>query len=121
LCEVAARLRAAVRDGDTVARMGGDEFAIIQAGLDLHSSAENLARRVVHRLSAPYVIRGIELAVGASVGVAFGAGHDVDSCNVDLLLGQADHALYRAKREGRCTWRTYEPDSPHTTHEMDRR
>jgi diguanylate cyclase (GGDEF)-like protein len=110
LCEVGARLRAAVREGDTVARMGGDEFAIIQIGFDLQSSAEDLARRVVHRLSAPYVIRGIELAVGASVGVAFGAGRDGNSISIDLLLGNADRALYRAKREGRCTWRTYEPN-----------
>jgi predicted signal transduction protein with EAL and GGDEF domain len=70
-----------------------------------------LARRVVRRLSAPYRIRGTELAVGAAVGVAFASGSDGGALNVDLLLGTADRALYRAKRGGRCTWRTYELDA----------
>jgi diguanylate cyclase (GGDEF)-like protein len=106
LCEVAVRLRATVREGDSVARLGGDEFAILQIGPEVPQNAENLARRLVEYVSAPYVIRGCELSVGVSVGIALaGSGSD----DVDLLMHNADRALYRAKNEGRCTWRIYEP------------
>ena len=104
LREVAARLRSAVRREDHVARMGGDEFAILQLGAP--ADAEELARRLVVCLSAPYLIGGYEMAVGASVGAAFAAAGTHD---VDVLLHNADVALYRAKNEGRCTWRMYAP------------
>jgi diguanylate cyclase (GGDEF)-like protein len=107
LCEVAARLRSAVRSGDTVARMGGDEFAILQIGPERLGGAEELARRVVDRLSAPYTIEGCKLTVGACVGVAIAALPDLE--DVEQLLLNADRALYRAKNEGRCTWRMHEP------------
>jgi diguanylate cyclase (GGDEF)-like protein len=106
LRDVTARLRAAVRGEDKVARMGGDEFAVIQYGAELSEGTEFLAQRLVERLSAPYSISGHVLEVGASVGVVVaGPGsHDVDA-----LLCNADLALYRAKNEGRCTWRIFEP------------
>jgi diguanylate cyclase (GGDEF)-like protein len=106
LREVAARLRAAVRAQDHVARMGGDEFAIIQFGGDGPQGTEFLARRLVQRLSSPYAIRGHDVMIGASVGVALADGDIVD---MDRLLQHADIALYRAKNEGRCTWRYFEP------------
>jgi len=106
LCEVAGRLRAAVRNADEVARTGGDEFAIIQHSAEFPKGTELLAERLVRSLSAPYAIAGHVLDIGASVGAAVaGAGiHDIDA-----LLHQADLALYRAKNEGRCTWRIFEP------------
>jgi diguanylate cyclase (GGDEF)-like protein len=104
LREVAERLRHAVRDGDEVARMGGDEFALLAFGPDLPRSAETLARRLVQSLSAPYLVRGCELSIGASVGVVVAAPGHID---VEALLRNADIALYRAKNEGRCTWRVF--------------
>lgn len=107
LGEVAVRLRRAVREGDEVARMGGDEFAILQVGPGLPESAETLAHRLVCSLSAPYLIRGCAMTVGASVGIVVaGPGHN----DVDALLRNADVALYRAKNQGRCTWRVYTPE-----------
>ena len=107
LCEVAARLRSAVREGDTVARMGGDEFAILQVGRERSNAAQDLAHRVVDRLSAPYVHRRLQSfrrRVGRRRALADRVCEDVD-----LLLLNADRALYRAKNEGRCTWRIHEP------------
>ena len=108
LCEVATRLRSAVREADDVARMGGDEFAIVQFA-EQPQSAEILAQRLVEGLSLPYSIHGHELAVGASVGIVF-AGPGVH--DIDVLLHHADLALYRAKNDGRCTWRVFEPQMP---------
>jgi diguanylate cyclase (GGDEF)-like protein len=108
LCEVAARLRRAVREGDHVARMGGDEFAILVGSLGLPDSAEHLAHRLVRSLGAPYVIRGCAMAVGASVGIVVADPGDDDP---GLLLRNADVALYRAKNEGRGTWRVYGADA----------
>ncbi len=104
LCEVAERLRGVLRREDVVARIGGDEFAILQLGCDDPSGAEDLARRLVQALVLPYFIRGYELTVGASVGVATACGADNAP---DALLLDADRALYRAKNEGRCTWRMH--------------
>jgi diguanylate cyclase (GGDEF)-like protein len=106
LREVASRLRDTVRSEDAVARTGGDEFAIIQYDADPSRAAESLARRLVQSLSAPYRIAGHVLDVGASVGIAVaGAGvHDVDE-----VMRNADLALYRAKNDGRCTFRTFDP------------
>jgi diguanylate cyclase (GGDEF)-like protein len=106
LREVAGRLRAIVRHEDKVARIGGDEFAVIQYGAELPQGAEFLAQRLVQRLSSPYSISGHELSIGASVGIVVAGPGIHDEV---LLLHNADLALYRAKNEGRCTWRVFEP------------
>ena len=69
---VATRLRKLVRETDTVARMGGDEFAIVQAPLVRASDAETLARRVIEAVSQPYEIDGHQVVIGVSVGIAVG-------------------------------------------------
>jgi diguanylate cyclase (GGDEF)-like protein len=106
LREVAARLRAAVRSEDEIARTGGDEFAVIQYDAELVRGTEALAGRLVESLSAPYHLSGQVVEIGASVGVAV-AGPGVPAVN--SLLHNADLALYRAKNEGRCRWRVFEP------------
>jgi diguanylate cyclase (GGDEF)-like protein/PAS domain S-box-containing protein len=107
LKDVACRLRTSVRDGDTVARLGGDEFAIVQAGTDLQASeSSSLAERLVEILGAPYDIQGHQLNIGVSIGIAFAPNDGEDP---DQLLKNADMALYRAKEDGRGTYRFFEP------------
>ena len=107
LKDVACRLRTSVRDGDTVARLGGDEFAIVQAGIDLQASeSSSLAERLVEILGAPYDIQGHQLNIGVSIGIAFAPNDGEDP---DQLLKNADMALYRAKEDGRGTYRFFEP------------
>jgi diguanylate cyclase (GGDEF)-like protein/PAS domain S-box-containing protein len=107
LKDVASRLRTSVREGDTVARLGGDEFAIVQAGTDLQASeSSSLAERLVETLGAPYAIQGHQLNIGVSIGIAFAPN---DGRDPDQLLKNADMALYRAKEDGRGTYRFFEP------------
>jgi diguanylate cyclase (GGDEF)-like protein len=103
---VADRIRDAVGEHDTVARLGGDEFAILQRNSSPHA-AGLLARRLVEIISEPMEIDGQEINTGVSVGIAF-APNDGDAA--DHLMKCADLALYRAKAEGRATFRFFERD-----------
>ena len=105
LQEVGERLRALVRDIDTIARMGGDEFAILQVGLTHESDATRLAERVIQAISAPYEIDGHQVVTGTSVGIAVAPA---DGVVADQLVKNADLALYRAKGSGRSTFRFFE-------------
>jgi diguanylate cyclase (GGDEF)-like protein len=102
---VADRLRACTRDTDLVARMGGDEFAVLQIGLEASRSADQLARRIREVVSAPYEIDGNKLIIGTSIGIAVAPS---DGVSVDQLLKNADLALYCAKADGRNTHRFFE-------------
>ncbi|TNC16437.1 EAL domain-containing protein [Methylobacterium terricola] len=106
LQKVADRLRSMVRAGDTVARIGGDEFVVLQAGVSEPGEAQALARRVVDLVGRTYMIEGQLLSIGASVGVALAPA---DGSDADRLLKNADLALYRAKLDGRSTFRFFEP------------
>ena len=103
---VAARLQRCVRAGDMVSRMGGDEFTIIQAGPYSAEAATALARRVVEVTNEVYDLDGRRASVGVSIGIAVAPGDGILS---EVLLRNADTALYRAKAEGRGTWRFFEP------------
>ncbi len=104
---VAARLRALVRETDTIARMGGDEFAILQAGISQPADATALALRVIQSLSAPYELDDIPVVIGTSVGIAVGPA---DGTAPDQLIRNSDLALYRAKGDGRSTYRFFSPE-----------
>jgi diguanylate cyclase (GGDEF)-like protein len=104
---VAERLRELVRETDTIARMGGDEFAILQVGIDQPSDATTLARRIIDVVGELYMIDGHHVVIGTSVGIAVGP---VDGVTPEQLLRNADLALYRAKGEGRSTYRFFEPE-----------
>jgi len=104
---VADRLRRLVQEGETVARMGGDEFAIVQVQVAQPSDATALAQRVIEGVSEPYEIDGHQVVVGASVGISVSV---TDGPSPDLLLRNADLALYRAKSGGRGTLRFFEPE-----------
>jgi diguanylate cyclase (GGDEF)-like protein len=107
LRKVADRLRSTVRPTDTVARIGGDEFVILQAGVREASDTQALARRLVDLIGRTYMVDGHLLTIGASVGVALAPG---DGTEADTLLKNADLALYRAKLDGRATYRFFEPE-----------
>ena len=103
---IAERIRGAVGEGDTIARLGGDEFAILQLAFERSGGrfAGAAAGRVI---SEPIEIDGQEINSGVSVGIAL-APDDGDAA--DHLMKCADLALYRAKAEGRGTFRFFEPD-----------
>jgi diguanylate cyclase (GGDEF)-like protein len=103
---IAERIRAAVGEADTVARLGGDEFAILQANAS-PNAAGALARRLVGVISEPVEIDGQEINSGVSIGIALAPN---DGNAADHLMKCADLALYRAKAEGRGTFRFFEPD-----------
>jgi diguanylate cyclase (GGDEF)-like protein len=106
LKEVARRLGECVTEHDTVARLGGDEFAIVQFCSDCDPSAVALlASHVVEKIGEPYDIGGHHLVVGVSIGISLAAE---DGKNPDALLKEADLALYRAKADGRGTYRFFE-------------
>jgi diguanylate cyclase (GGDEF)-like protein len=105
LRQVTARLKEVVRETDTVARMGGDEFAIVQVGIEQPSDATALALRTIEGISEPYEIDGHHVVIGTSVGIAVAP---IDGDNPDQLLRNADLALYRAKGDGRRTFRFFE-------------
>ncbi|RED41992.1 diguanylate cyclase/phosphodiesterase [Rhodopseudomonas thermotolerans] len=94
---VAERLRQQVGDGDLVARLGGDEFAIVLTSLATPNEAGSFAARLIEILSAPYDMDGLEVVIGASIGIAL-APSDGDEC--EALSRNADMALYRAKAAG---------------------
>jgi len=106
LKEVAHRLRRAARAADTVARIGGDEFVVVVPDVgserDVLQVADQLRRAVAHA----FVVEGGQTLVDASIGVAFGVGHD----DPDLLLRQADQAMYRAKDLGRARFEVFDDD-----------
>jgi diguanylate cyclase (GGDEF)-like protein len=98
LQEVAQRLRGCAQESDTVARLGGDEFAIMLAGGAGAAQAAATAARILKAVQAPIPVAGAERRVSASIGVAL---IPADGDTVDLLLRNADIAMYQAKERGR--------------------
>jgi diguanylate cyclase (GGDEF)-like protein/PAS domain S-box-containing protein len=104
---VADRLRSQVRGNNLVARLGGDEFAIILASDVSPNEASDFAGRLIKILSACYDIDGIEVVVGASIGIAISPG---DGDTSEELMRNADMALYRAKSDGGGIHRFFEKE-----------
>ena len=97
LKSVAARLRGCVRQSDTIARIGGDEFAMILADIDRPDDARIFAEKILSALEAPFYVAGEELFVTASVGISL---FPDDAREAEALLRNADVAMYRSKRMG---------------------
>jgi diguanylate cyclase (GGDEF)-like protein len=104
---VAVRIRDCLRPTDTVARLGGDEFAIVQVSADQPIGSTALATRIIKAVGEPFDIRGHQVVIGASVGIALAPHDGVDP---DRLLKNADMALYRAKEDGRGIYRFFESE-----------
>lgn len=104
LQEVARRLRSCVRPGDTIGRMGGDEFAIVLPGAEPHS-ASKIAQRIVVGMAASMKDGAADAGVGVSIGVAVSTED-----NADTLMRHADLALYAAKHSGRGQFISYSPE-----------
>lgn len=104
LIEVAARLQAVCRAGDEVARIGGDEFAVLVPAAQDEAGVEGLARRMVESLNMPFAIEDRQVVTRASIGVAFAMPDD----GPRELLSNADAAMYAAKHQGKGTYRTFE-------------
>ncbi|HEX2880782.1 MAG TPA: diguanylate cyclase, partial [Polyangiaceae bacterium] len=98
LQEVARRLRASVRDSDTVGRMGGDEFAVVLENLKRSSDATQLAQRILNSFATPFSVGESSLSLTASIGICLFPENGADA---DELMRNADAALYRAKDAGR--------------------
>jgi diguanylate cyclase (GGDEF)-like protein len=107
LQQVARRLTGAVRGGDTVARMSGDEFTLLVTGLRSTGEAALVAEKVMAVFQAPFIVTGQELYVTASLGIAVSPD---DGSRPSVLLKNADTAMYRAKERGRNCFETYSID-----------
>ncbi len=107
LVAVANRLSACVREIDCVARIGADEFVVLQRAVERPEDAAVLARRIIDVVKAPYVLSNQTVSVGVTIGVTVAPG-DGTSCG--KLLKNADVALARAKAEARGAFRYFEPD-----------
>ncbi|MCV2358481.1 EAL domain-containing protein [Paucibacter sp. TC2R-5] len=102
--EAALRIKDSVRDCDTVARLGGDEFTVLLPELHDLAVIGALAQKIIERVSLPYLLRGAELHVSASIGIAI---YPDDATTVIDLTKNADQAMYVAKGQGRHCFRFF--------------
>ena len=110
LSEIASRLNRCVRSGDTVARMGGDEFAVLLQGVGASGRAPRVADRILRELAAPIELHARAVTPGASIGIAASS----TAKSAQEILRDADLALYEAKRAGKGQVQLYRPVM-HTT------
>lgn len=104
---VANRLESCAREVDTVARIGGDEFAIIFTNIDNEKNVTNAAQRVLDCVKKPIIIDGHSHQIGTSIGISF---FPFDSTKPEELFRMADVALYQAKNDGKSVYRLYNPE-----------
>ena len=104
---VANRLLACLRESDTVARIGGDEFTVLVEDMTTMESIAALAQQIIDSLSLPFPLDGREMFCTVSVGIAI---YPDDSESLDGLMKSADSAMYRAKEQGRNTYRFFTED-----------
>ena len=97
LTAVSDRVRSVLQPHDTAARVGGDEFVIIQSGVRTHGDADLFARTLVRQIMAPYEIDTHQIEIGVSLGFVTAGG---DESDLDELVALADAALYQAKQNG---------------------
>lgn len=107
LKEAAGRLAGCARESDTIARLAGDEFVLLLPGVDGSVGAQRVAQRVVDAFAAPFGLEGQEHFVTASIGIAL---YPDDGVERQLLLRNADLAMYKAKEQGRNGYQFFTPE-----------
>ncbi len=107
LVQAAQRLVACVRDTDTVARFGGDEFMVIMPDLDADAHLDVITEQVLESFTRPFTLAGHEIVVTASIGLTL---YPDDGEDPHMLFRNADAAMYHAKDEGRNTYRFFTPE-----------
>ncbi len=107
LREVAQRLMHCVRESDTVSRIGGDEFVLLLTTVASEEDAFQVAQKILHALDQPFEIAGRSLSISSSIGIALYPDHGSEE---QLLIKNADTAMYHAKKNGRSSVRLYRPD-----------
>ncbi|WP_075791599.1 putative bifunctional diguanylate cyclase/phosphodiesterase [Massilia putida] len=106
LQQVGQRLQSCMRPGDVVARLGGDEF-VVAAHCTGRAAAAGIAQRLLKTLTVPFYIDGLEMCVGASIGISLSGQ---DAATADLLFQNADTAMYKAKALGESSYQFFEPE-----------
>lgn len=107
LIEVATRLQTVLRDSDTLARLGGDEFVVLLAAVTEPHAVPVVAERILAVLAQPYVSKGQDLPISASIGIAFATtGYD----HPEQVLRDADIAMYRAKQAGKARFEIFDTE-----------
>ena len=105
LIALALRIKLVLRDGDTLARIGGDEFVAILVDLEQAQDAEPILARLLQATSEKIMVGNAELQVSASIGVTF---YPQDGADADQLMRHADQAMYKAKREGKNRYQMFD-------------
>ena len=103
---VAERIRRCIREGDTVARFGGDEFTLLIPKIDQVEDAAKIAQKILETLKIPFSIADHELFLTTSIGISI---HPGDGSDPETLVRNADTAMYRAKDQGRDNYQLYAP------------
>jgi diguanylate cyclase (GGDEF)-like protein len=107
LVEVARRLQSCVRESDTLARIGGDEFVLVISGVASTGSVTHVVQKIFGVLQQPFLLEGRELTITPSIGISL---FPDDGSNADELIRNADTAMYQAKEAGRSTFHFYTAD-----------
>jgi diguanylate cyclase (GGDEF)-like protein/PAS domain S-box-containing protein len=107
LKEVSRRLRRSIRQSDTAARIGGDEFNILLMDIARTENFSRIAVKIMEALKQPFIISGNELSITASIGISI---YPDDSADIDALFRYADIAMYHAKEKGRNSFQFYNPE-----------
>ncbi len=105
LKDVALRIQDCLRDSDTAARIGGDEFVILLPAIETQRDASKVGEKILHALNQPFALAGHTLNISASIGVAVYPEHGSEE---KLLVKSADIAMYHAKKNGRNNVKMYQ-------------
>ncbi|MBI2296983.1 MAG: EAL domain-containing protein [Betaproteobacteria bacterium] len=106
LAEIATRLRATLREGDVIARMGGDEFVVLIEEFGEPGQIGEVAKKVLETVARPFLLQGQECQVTASLGIST---YPDDGKDAQTLVNHSDIAMYRAKEQGKNNFRFYAP------------